>query len=706
LALSAAAVIGAPAPSYAADDLLTIVPTAGPAAGGVTMNITISTTFAASPYVQFNKAANCPNTYATVTAGSVVAATPISFTAGASINVTVPALTVGSNWLVCTYVGNVANSSAISGHSAVPYVPFAVAPTTMTLSPQYGSPAGSNTVTLNSTTGFGLNTTVEFNVAPCPATYATASATVFPATVAAITPGTSISVTAPTALSLTGTYYVCAYTGSTATSQLLTATSAANRFGFYPTLTLSSTTGVDGGGNSITATASGVDFPSGAAALFQPSTANCPAIFPTTGSPITAVDEAVRVLSPTKVAITVPIGVTTAAGPSYHVCVYTGKTSSDKQVAGTATPYTVGSQATITSVSPSSGPAQGGTLITVTGANLLATGGAITATLGGLPLENITLVGISGTGFTAITPPHQAGGPFAIMVVTPGNGTTTKSGVFTYTNGINVTPNTGSNASTVNLDVTGIGFSSLTFSGTNGNSPNDASGHVYLVSGEYNPTALVSGFKANGQFRECVGVLVISDVELICTLYLSGSTRPTSFPTADVPLTDADMAKGSDLLTVTAPALTAAHVGAAVVGAGIPAGAVITSVTSATTAVLSAKATATVTAATLAAPRDESATISGTTVTAAGQFTATDVGSTITGPGIPAGTTITAQDGDTATLSQPAQSGSGTVNIAYPAVPAGTYTITVVSSGEVGASGPSYTQSVISSGSTFTVAPY
>ena len=86
----------------------------------------------------------------------------------------------------------------------------------------------------------------------------------------------------------------------------------------------------------------------------------------------------------------------------------------------------------------------------------------------------------------------------------------------------------------------------------------------------------------------------------------------------------------------------------------------------------------------------------------------------VTGTGIPLGTYIVSVNGsNVATLSNAftrTTTTAGAFTIFVPtAVPEGTYTMTVVSNGAPGASTITtipYTQSIISSGSTFTVAPY
>jgi formylglycine-generating enzyme required for sulfatase activity len=77
------------------------------------------------------------------------------------------------------------------------------------------------------------------------------------------------------------------------------------------------------------------------------------------------------------------------------------------------------------SVSPSSGPYQGGTPVTITGLNLL---GTTSVRFGGVPATNVTVV--SNTEVTAVTPPGSVG--VAEVAVSGAWGTVTAPGGFTY----------------------------------------------------------------------------------------------------------------------------------------------------------------------------------------------------------------------------------------------------------------------------------
>jgi len=223
-----------------------------------------------------------------------------------------------------------------------------------------------------------------------------------------------------------------------------------------------------------------------------------------------------KVLSAKKVAITQPVSLAlggTQTSAKYNICVYSGNTPASNGVTGSPlvanAAYTISAKATVTGVSPSSGPALGGSTITVTGTNFPATG--MTATLGGTLLTGIS-VNAAGTSFTATVPAHAAGGPFTLSVTTAG-GTTNSANAFSYTNGIVISPNTAPNTdASVDIDVLGVGFSNLTF----------PTAKVYLVEGVYDGIDDGQGAKTNAEIAECGSVLPVSDGEIICTLDLTG----------------------------------------------------------------------------------------------------------------------------------------------------------------------------------------
>ena len=101
------------------------------------------------------------------------------------------------------------------------------------------------------------------------------------------------------------------------------------------------------------------------------------------------------------------------------------------------------------------------------------------------------------------------------LTVTTAGGTVTSTAAntgvtpYTYVNGVNVSPTRSPQGQSVDVDVTGSGFSALTFDGTsagvssgNGTAAgtNSTSAHVYLVAGAYNQASYAAGAtKTNGQ---------------------------------------------------------------------------------------------------------------------------------------------------------------------------------------------------------------
>jgi hypothetical protein len=298
--------------------------------------------------------------------------------------------------------------------------------------------------------------------------------------------------------------------------------------------------------------------------------------------------------------------------------------------------------------------------------------------------------------------------------------------VFRYTAGITVTPGTApATATAATLYVQGAGYATLAFTATTGTTPDDSGAHVYLVPGRYDPTDTGAGAKTVPESAECTGVLVLSDSELLCTVDL-GQGLTGGVWTLAAPRTVADAATQSGGTAVTVDTTSSdagfgpADVNLAVTGPGIQAGTVIASVSDPEDAVLSAPATADGTGVALAiGPRavtDAQITSGGTTLTSASAgFTDEDAGRLVTGTGIRAGTSIVSvTDPSTVQLSRPAtlsRTGTATVGVSAP-VPDGPYSVTVVSDGGVDVqpggshADAGYWQTVVSSGSAFTVADY
>jgi len=310
--------------------------------------------------------------------------------------------------------------------------------------------------------------------------------------------------------------------------------------------------------------------------------------------------------------------------------------------------------------------------------------------------------------------------------VTTGSGSTVLPRAFTYSNGITVLPNTAPNTrmGSTPVDVQGIGFGGLNF--MFGGSVDDRNAHIYLVKGLYDPSNN-NGNKRNGELVECGNVNVVSDTELVCSMNLQASLTAAGTNAMPTRTITANTATDFGLANINPP-LSPSDQGTRVSGSGIAAGTTIATVGSGgTTATLSVVTNATAQGVTLAMGIGNVAAIvtpppNQPTPQPVPPLTAinpplsqADNGRVVTGTGIPPGTTIMgiSQDGTSANLStQPTSSAtgqSGTITISDPVpVPVGTYTLTVVSNGTVNAfpADTSYTQSVICSGATFTVADF
>ena len=135
---------------------------------------------------------------------------------------------------------------------------------------------------------------------------------------------------------------------------------------------------------------------------------------------------------------------------------------------GTATgtgAYTYGAAPTFSSIAPATGPAIGGTGVTITGTNLA---GATSVTFGGTAATGVT--GVSDTSITATTPGHAAGA--VDVVITTPNGTATGTGAYTYGAAptfSSITPSIGPTIGGTGVTITGTnlaGVTSVTFGGT------------------------------------------------------------------------------------------------------------------------------------------------------------------------------------------------------------------------------------------------
>jgi len=120
----------------------------------------------------------------------------------------------------------------------------------------------------------------------------------------------------------------------------------------------------------------------------------------------------------------------------------------------------IASTPTVTSVSPASGPAAGGTSVTITGTNFT---GATGVNFGGVAATSVTV--ISATSITA-TSPAGAVGAIDVTVTTPGGTSATSSAdAYTYAAKPTVTsvsPNSGSTSGGTVVTITGTNFTGTT----------------------------------------------------------------------------------------------------------------------------------------------------------------------------------------------------------------------------------------------------
>lgn len=353
-------------------------------------------------------------------------------------------------------------------------------------------------------------------------------------------------------------------------------------------MTLSSTTGPSGGGNTLTGTipAPATAFPAGTTPTVQfqyigTGSSACSASAKevtqidatgttTTAGVLTADPTTVKRILATKIAFDVPSapyplldddGNSSSVNPQglvlagtqtsarWNVCVYDSESTTASSLLATSS-YTVAIRPTITAIIPSSSPAGGGQLITVDGTGFNAAGTGTSASIGGVDLTGIT-VAPNGNSFTAVTGPRAAESGLVLTVNTPGgtvtsqdpdNDSTTNDAsiLFAYSNGIVISPNTAPSGAAVYIDVTGAGFEQMTFSP--GGDPTSTDAHVFLVRDAYDPSD-------NRGVAECVVDAVVSDNELICTLDLAAEQLSPA-DSSTVPSTT--IADGAYLMTVVA----------------------------------------------------------------------------------------------------------------------------------------------------------
>jgi hypothetical protein len=716
--MAAVAVATTATPAFAANIPVSVTPGGGPTGGTITvvdpgasawLTATAATTFTTSA---------CGPTYVAASA-SVIAATTVASTDNKTATVGVPTgLTLTADnahtYFVCVYATGTVGSALI-GNSTYTLVPVAA------VTPISGPSGGGNTLTVNvPATGpvFASAPTTTIALGGCPTLYSGAAN--IPVTATKVSTS-QVTILVPLAVGgpKTAGFSVCFYTGTG--SGTLVGASFATYNVTLPVVTMSSNIGPAGTLlNPVSLTVSSVaNFLTGVTTpmvVLVAAPALCTGLYPASAT-IAATG---RKVANNKAAFTLPVlAVVVGSVPTpYNVCLYSSSSISAGRLLSSST-YTVALGPAINSVFPSSGPALGGSLITVSGQNFPTTLGAITATLGGTALTAITPV--DATTFTAMTPPHSTG--TTTLVVNTATGSDTAAAMYTFVNSVVISPNTAPNTSVgQDIDVAGTGFLDYAFVAGAVSTTTDS--HAYLVSGTYNDLSGTGTVKANGPVAECGNVLVISDTELICTLGLTAALNPlgVATPSGYRSISDGVTTGTSSILTSASANFTQADVGKALgqtLNSEIAVAATIVAVIDKTRAVMSDDSVQAGTALTVtigytrAAVAATASTGDTAIVGAAATFTQADVGRYVTGGGLAANTYITAVNntGTTATISIPATAalltGVATISSANQ-VPNGAYNVTVVNNGAMNASSTfaTYNQTVVSSSSAFTVAPF
>ncbi|MCI0341791.1 MAG: IPT/TIG domain-containing protein [Planctomycetales bacterium] len=381
-----------------------IAPASGPLAGGTLVTVTGTGFQAASSGT------------ATVSIGGA-ACTGVQVVSGSRIVCTTPAgSAVGPANVVVT------NPDSQTGTLANGYTYLGASPTLSAIAPTAGPNSGGTPVTLTGTNFYpGATVTVGGNVAT---TVTVAGAT----TITCVTPSVAPAI-GPQSVVVTN-----------ADGQSATLAGGFNALGPTPTLTaVSPASGTTGGGTLVTLT--GTNFFAGATITFGGALAT-----------------SVTVTSTTSITCLTPAG---TAGAATIVV-----TNADGQAATLGSGYTYVTGPSISSVSPNSGPAAGGTLVTITGTNFA---GGATVTVGGSAATTVTVA--STTTITCVTPAGAVGSA-SVTVTNPGPQATTLANGFTYLGGVptiaTVAPASGPLAGGTLVTITGTNFyagATVTFAG-------------------------------------------------------------------------------------------------------------------------------------------------------------------------------------------------------------------------------------------------
>ena len=370
-----------------------VSPNAGPTAGGTAVTITGSG-FTGATAVHFG----------------TNAATALTIKSDTQITCTSPAGSAGT--VDVTVTTSVGTSNKTTADQFTYYDP----PTLTAISPNAGLTAGGTTVVITGT-NFAIAglTSVKFGAVASPNVTVAAGGL----SLTAVSPAQPAGVVDITVTTPGGT----------------TAISAADKFTYVApvpvVLSLTPASGPMAGGTTVTL--SGLGFTGATKVLFGA----------VAGTKVTvASDTALTVVSPaSKTAGPVDVTVTTAGGtsPVWQGDAFTYQTPAP----------------TVTSLSPSSGPAAGGTVVTVTGTNFTA---GATVSFGTAAAASVTV--ISATQIKATSPPGT-GSVHVSVTTSQGTSATTAADLFTYVAAPTVTginPRFGSITGGTSVAITGTGF--------------------------------------------------------------------------------------------------------------------------------------------------------------------------------------------------------------------------------------------------------
>ena len=296
------------------------------------------------------------------------------------------------------------------------------APTVTGIGPATGSSAGGTSVTIVGT-GFSSVTAVNFG---------TNQATSF-------TVNSATSITAVSPSSSGSVHITVVAAGGTS------ATTAADLFsyGTAPSITGLSPASATVGSAAITLTVSGTNFSSGAVVAWN-------------GASLTT-----TFVSSTQLTATIPASLLTAAGTAAITVMESGGVS-------TGTSFAINAAApSIVGISPSQGPAAGGTTVSITGTNF---SGVSAVKFGAVAAASFTVV--SANSITAVSPGSSAG-TVDIQVITPsGQSATSSSDQFTYLAPPTVsavTPTSGNLTGGTTVTITGFNLAGATAVSFGGN---------------------------------------------------------------------------------------------------------------------------------------------------------------------------------------------------------------------------------------------